>query len=611
MCGIAGIRVRQGRNVTKPRLLQMAAALHHRGPDSMGTWVGDGIGFAHTRLAIIDLASSEQPMAGLGGHTHLVFNGEIFNYQELRRSLDYPFHTHGDTEVLLALYHHSGVDGVANLRGQFAYAIHDSATDQLHLFRDRLGVLPLFYYVDQDTFAFASEIKALLAILEQPLLDQDSIQDYLAHRSVPSPHTFFQGIRQVPPGHHLVVDSNLQIQIAPYWLLHPSHTDLFFSDSDAIDAVDQHLSASVSESLVSDVPLGIYLSGGVDSSLITALVRNHHGQELHTFGASFADPRFDESSWASQVATIYGTNHHNIHVTADDFIDNWSLLSWHRDGPLSEPADVAIYRLACHARQHVKVVLSGEGSDEIFAGYPKYSFAQLTRWISTLPHSTILRFLSSTPLGSNPQLSIALRALAERAYAERLRGWFAPFSTQERERLTGFSIARQPPIPYRVGRWDSLSRMLSADTCVWLPDNLLQRADRMSMAASLETRPPFLDHRLVELAFHLPTSLKIRGRTRKWILKSVARRYLPAQIVDRPKIGFKVPLDTWFRSGLRGMATDLLTGPSSYVANNFDRQFVSTLLSNHSKGIRDEQARIWTLLSFEVWVREMNVRGYL
>jgi asparagine synthase (glutamine-hydrolysing) len=583
----------------------MAARLLHRGPDGTGIWAHGGVGFAHTRLSIIDIAGSQQPMPGAGGHTRLVFNGEILNYRQLRSGLSYPFRTRGDTEVLLALYEKYGPAGVEQLHGQFAYAIHDLATGDTHLFRDRLGILPLYYYVNDSVFAFASEIKALLPLIGSPSVDEDSLHDYLAHRSVPAPFTLIKGVRKVPQGHHLVVKSDGTVRLTAYWRLSAQPDGRKVTPREAVRLVDEALTVSVREALVADVPVGTYLSGGVDSSLITVLAaRERRGADLHTFSAGFGDNRLDETSWARKVAGIVGSIHHEMPVTADDFEQNWSRLSWHRDAPLSEPADVAVFRLAELARQHVKVVLSGEGSDELFGGYPKYRFADATRWAGAIPGSALRQLEKSLP-ASKSKLGIAMRAISEPGHAERMRGWFAPLTVSERTRLIGRPAVRSVLEPYRDGRGDALRRMLYADVHTWLADNLLERGDRMSMAASLELRPPFLDHRLVELSFALPSSVKVRGWTTKWVVKEVARRHLPADVVDRPKVGFKVPLDKWFREQLRDMAFDLLTGPSSFVGTTFDRAAVGKLLDDHSSGDRNEQPRIWTLLSLEVWHREL------
>lgn len=608
MCGIAGVRYFDGRTVPGELLVEMAAQLSHRGPDDSGIWSAGSVGLAHTRLSIIDVAGSRQPMASTGGNAHVVFNGEILNYRELRRELTYPYATQGDTEVLLALHEQMGPNSVDRLRGQFSYAVHDAAAGELHLYRDRLGILPLYYVANSEVFAFASEIKALLPVMDSYRVDEQSLHDYLTYRCVPAPNTLIEGVHKVAPGHHLMVGRDGRVRSSAYWRL-PAHGDVRrVSAREAVELVDRALTESVRESLIADVPVGTYLSGGVDSSLITALVaRERHGAGLHTFSAGFGDSPVDETAWARKVAGIVGSTHHEVLVTAEDFQQTWSRLSWHRDAPLSEPADVAVFRLAELARRQVKVVLSGEGSDELFGGYPKYRYAGITRRLGPLPAPALRRLEKVLP-ARHARLSIAMRALSETSYPERMRGWFAPFTSAERADLIGRPPTRSSLAPYCDGCGDALSSALYADMHTWLSDNLLERGDRMSMAASLELRPPFLDHRLVELAFTLPSDVKVRGGTTKWVVKEVARQHLPAEIVDRPKVGFKVPLDEWFRGSLRDMAFDLLTGPSSFVGSTLEPAAVSRLLHAHVNGDRNEQSRLWTLLSLEVWHREVVSR---
>jgi asparagine synthase (glutamine-hydrolysing) len=612
MCGIVGVRRFDGRPVDVDLLAVMAKRLVHRGPDDIGFWSNSTTGLAHTRLSIIDLGSSKQPMASHGGRQHLVFNGEILNYRQLRAELPYPYRTNGDTEVLLALYQRFGPEGVTRLRGQFAYALHDTETGETHLWRDRLGILPLYYYFDGTLFAFASEIKALLPILPIVRVDEESLHAYLAHRSVPAPYTMIEGVRKVPQGHRLVVDAAGEPRTCRYWTLPARPSPKPIAVADAVRRVGEALNEAVREALVADVPVGAYLSGGVDSSLLTALaVRARDGDRLCTYSAGFGDRRVDELPWARKVAKIVGSDHREVLVTAEDFRENWTKLSWHRDGPLSEPADVAVFKLAQLARRDVKVVLSGEGSDELFGGYPKHRFARATRIAGLIPaglRGAALRVTESALLGKSARLGIAFRAMAEARYPERMRTWFAPFTAAERTAMLARQPVRDTLAPYRDGAGDPLRRMLYADAHTWLADNLLERGDRMSMAASLELRPPFLDHRVVELAFGLPSSVKVRWGVTKWVVKEVARQYLPDEVVDREKLGFRVPLDAWFRNGLRDMAHDLLTGPGSFVGERLDRSAVCGLLTKHETGDRNEEARIWTLLSLEVWHREMTVR---
>jgi len=602
MCGIVGVRRFDGRPVSEELLRAMTAQLTHRGPDGEGYWVDGPVGFGHRRLSIIDVAGSPQPMATSDEQVHVTFNGEIFNFRELREGCDYPFRTSGDTEVLLALYRREGFRSVERLRGQFAYAIHDG--EDLWLFRDRLGVLPLFTYQDADMFAFASEIKALLpALPTSPSVDLASLDSYLSRRAVAAPHTLFENVRKLLPGHRLRVGPDGVSEPEPYWTV-PAGSPRTVSDDEAVRLVSTGLEDAVRSALVADVPVGSLLSGGVDSSLIVALAtRLRGGDPVDTFSAGFGDPRYDELPHAREVSRVFGTNHHEVVVEPGNFADLWPKLTWHRDAPISEPADVAVFELATLARQTVKVLLSGEGSDELFAGYPKYKMARWTNLADVVPaglRESVLGSIERRLPASQGRARIALRTLAAPTEVDRLASWFAPFTAPERRALLA-GIDERPPSSLELTGVDAIERMLEFDCQGWLADNLLERGDRMAMAASVELRPPFLDHRMVELAFSLPSRVKVRKGQTKWVLKQVARQHLPESIVDRRKVGFRVPLDAWFRDHLRDMARDMLLGPSSFVGTTLDPVAVRSLLDTHESGRRDESIRIWTLLSLEVW----------
>jgi len=608
MCGISGVRHRDGAPVEPGMLRGMADRLRHRGPDGEGIWCQGPIGFGHRRLAIIDVAGSPQPMSA--GGVHVCFNGEIFNYAELRRELvedGYSFRSQGDTEVLLALYRTKGPDSVHRLDGQFAYAIYDESRAELWLFRDRIGILPLYYYCDSRRFVFASEIKAILAGLDVGgEVDPESVREYLAYRSVPPPHTLFRGIWKLPPGHRLCLGASGEPHVEPYWSLPRTFSASRPSpDDDAVERTSHALEQAVRSRLVADVPVGAYLSGGVDSSLIVALMRRARGDApIETFAAGFGDPRFDELAHARRVSELMGTRHTEVLVDAKDFGDLWHRLTWHRDAPISEPADVAIFRLASEARERVKVLLSGEGSDELFAGYPKYRFAGWAGLGEAVPNplrEPLFRIAERALPNSANRLRIMLRAMSARSEADRVQTWFAPFTAYERRALFPGPERETHREIWQRAEGDRLRRMLYFDCHTWLVDNLLERGDRMSMAASVESRPPFLDHHVVELAFSLPSSVKLRGESGKWVVKEVARRHLPGDIVDRAKVGFRVPLDRWFRTGLRDLARDLLLARDSFVGSQMDRRFVARLIASHETGRRDESLRIWTLLGLEVW----------
>ena len=605
MCGIAGISRFDGTAADPAVLHAMAERLSHRGPDDRGFWSDGPTGFAHTRLSIIDLAGSHQPMTSANGRYTLVFNGEIFNYRRLRADLDYPFTTDGDTEVILAGIARRGIGYIDRLVGQFAFALHDALTGVTHLVRDRLGVLPLHYAITPEAMVFASEIKAILPALAQPpSVDLQSLDAYLYGRSVPAPDTLYDGIRKLPPGHRAEVHPDGTMRVIRYWQPPEEDTEPQWTEGQAVDALDVAVTQAVDSALVADVPVGAYLSGGVDSSLIVAKVADlRPGRTVHTFSASFGDRRRDELGWARMVAEQFETEHHEVRVDAGDFEELWPRLTYFRDAPLSEPADIAVFRLAEAARTTVRVILSGEGGDELFAGYPKYRAARAMQLASHLPadlRSSLAERLDTRLPARLARARIALRVAAMRSAEDRYRTWFAPFTAAERARLLTGVPSRRSAAPDTQDA-DVIRAMLLTDLWSWLPDNLLERGDRMSMAASLELRPPLLDHRLVELAFRMPSAFKLRHGSTKWLLKEVARRYVPDEVIDRRKVGFSVPLDAWFRSGLREAVRDRLTGPGSFVGETFDRQAVRTLLERHESGTYNEENRIFTLMSLEVW----------
>lgn len=602
MCGIGGVRAFSAGALATAALHEMAEVLHHRGPDEAAVWVGPDIGLAHTRLAIIDVEHSHQPMHSVDGRWVLAFNGEIFNHASLRAHLDYPFRTRGDTEVVVAGLALEGISFVERLQGQFALVAHDLRTGTTHLVRDRLGILPLYYRHIPGGIAFGSEVKALLTVGPPPQVDHRSLDAYLGARSVASPDTLFEGVKKVRPAHRVSIMPGGHLEDASYWSLPEGDPEGTWSADEAIEAVGDGVREAVRAAMVADVPVGAYLSGGLDSSLIVAQMQRLRGDEpVHTFSAGFGDHPQDELPWARRVSTLLGTQHHEVQLRPTDFEDLWARLTWHRDAPISEPADIAVFGLARAAREHVRVVLSGEGGDELFAGYPKYRFARFAERTTMLPAR--LRAGLAGPverrLGGHSRARTALRAVVAGDVTEQHRTWFAPFTAAERQGLLGTAPPpeRRPAPALGV---DPIDRMLRHDLRHWLPDNLLERGDRMSMAASLELRPPLLDHHLVELAFRLPTSVKVRAGSTKWVLKEVARPFLPDDVIDRKKVGFRVPLDSWFRTGLRDTARDRLTGADSWVGQTLDRSLVRDLVDRHERGA-NEEIRLWTLLCLEMW----------
>ena len=497
MCGIAGIRRFDGERVHESDLRSMMRVLHHRGPDDQGLWRQGPVGIAHTRLSIIDLNGSRQPMSSDDERHVLTFNGEIFNYEKLRTELDYPFTTRGDTEVVLATVARHGAHAASRLLGQFAFAVHDRATGHTSLVRDRLGVLPLYYYLDDRQLVFASEPKAILEVLGQRArLDRDQLRSYLKARAVHAPATLFEGIRKVPPGHVVDVSDTGHVTVSAYWTL-PSPDDVEQCTPDeAVDRVEAALRLAIDASLVADVPVGAYLSGGVDSSLIVALAtaaRREAGSTapVATFAAEFGDPRVDETPYSELVARTVGSDHHRVRIRPDDFRETWEHLTWHRDAPVSEPADIAVAQLATAARQHVKVVLSGEGSDELFGGYPKYRYARATALAGRVPsgpRSAALQRLERAVPAGRGRLRIGMRSLA----GARMEDWFAPFTDYEIDALLGTRSPRpasRPAAP-RPDRPDGAHRprhlAAGQPARAWRPDV----DGRLPRAATAFPRPP-------------------------------------------------------------------------------------------------------------------------
>jgi len=610
MCGIAGIVNFEAGPPDPGVVAGMLDVMRHRGPDGEGTYRDDRATLGHVRLSIIDVAGSQQPLANEDQTIWVTFNGEIYNYRELRTELEARGHrlrTRGDTETLVHLYEDYGPEMVHHLIGMFAFAIWDKKNRQLFLARDRLGIKPLYYSRPGGDFVFASEIKALLLhpqITARP--NTEGIWHYLTYRSVPAPATLLKDIVKVRPGQCLT--------FAPSGLRSWSYWDIPLQSRAAIrrnapryeeirEAVESRLRTSVQRRLISDVPVGAFLSGGVDSSLIVALMSRLTNAPVRTYSVGFRNFPNSELPYAGLVAEQYHTDHHELVLEEDSFADHLEKLTWIRDSPLSEPADVPLYLLSKMAQRDVKVLLSGEGSDELFGGYPKYAYDRFAPLVSLLPGG-LNRFVAALLPGRLRRLEVALRSLGERDQAQRWAQWFAPFTVREK---TILMPAHEPwPNPTReyVERTNgvpALDAMLYADCKLWLPDNLLDRGDRMTMGASVEGRVPFLDHELVEYAFSLPADVKVRRLTRKHVIKQIARQYLPAAIVDRVKVGFRLPLTQWFRGRLRDVCYDGICAARGLPAQLLDRKALRSVLDDHCSGRKDNWLQIWTLLGLSIW----------
>jgi len=610
MCGIAGIVNFKVENLAQDVIERMIDVLHHRGPDDKGLFGDRHVALGHVRLSIIDVEGSKQPLSNEDGTIWVVFNGEIYNFMDLRRELvskGHIFRTKGDTEVLVHLYEEYGDEMVQHLQGMFAFAIWDKKQQELFIARDRLGIKPFYYCQAQDNFLFASEPKS---ILQHPSYearpDPEGIWHYLTYRSVPAPGTLFKGIKKLKPGYFLVVSKSGSAE-KRYWdiPLSPEKAKLNHENdiSATVDQAESLLLKSVKRRLISDVPLGAFLSGGVDSGLIVAMMHRLSNAPVRTYSVGFKNFRNSELPFAKSVAKLFNTSHHELELDEDYFADNLEKLTWMRDSPLSERADIPLHLLAKMARRDVKVLLSGEGSDELFGGYPKYTYDGFAPAVYVFS-KPVAHFAGKLLPARFRRLEVALRSLCERDTAARWSQWFAPFTQQEKLCLLNLPIRPENPLAQYLkytGECSNLDRMLYADCKLWLPENLLERGDRMTMAASVEGRVPFLDHDFVEFAFGLSKRLKIRRFTRKWLIKEVARKYLPSHIVDRRKIGFDVPLARWFRGKLKDMCYDRICRRNGLATQILSRRELEKILDEHCSYRKDNYLKIWTLLGLAIW----------
>ncbi len=588
----------------------------HRGPDDCGIYIDKNVGLGFRRLSIIDLDGSRQPMTNETGDIWLVFNGEIWNYKTLRTELlarGHSFRTQGDTETIIHAYEEYGVDCIARLHGMFGLAIWDSRQQRLLLARDRAGKKPLYYTRVGENLLFASEIKALfLDPRVQRQVDPQALADFLSVRYVPGPATLFANILKVQPGHWLLCERGA-IRTVCYWDVTFTETE-HLPEKAYLRGIRQHIDRAVEERMMADVPLGAMLSGGVDSSIITGTMSQLTQQPVKTFAVGFDVPGFSELPYAKLVSQYFGTEHHELVVNCSDLTTYWPLLTWHRDEPVSEPSDLGVYLISKMARQHVKVVLSGEGGDELFAGYPKYVVDWLAQYYHLLPAPirdyAIAPLLDHLPYRMR-KLKFAATTLSQPA-PQRWMNWFGIFNNTLKAQLLAPSIKAQVDCDAsRIFRsWleqhpqrDNLSSMLYLDTKIWLPDNLLMKGDKMTMAAALEARIPLLDDKLIEYAASIPSNVKIKPFQTKYLLKKAYADFLPETILRRKKMGFNVPTGTWFREGQRHTITQLLLSERTCSRGYFQNDVVAHLLRDHMEGTTNHQAQLFILASLELWFR--------
>jgi asparagine synthase (glutamine-hydrolysing) len=609
----------------------MAATLAHRGPDGDGIWHDAICGMAHRRLSIIDLEHSTQPMVSVPGDAALVYNGELYNYRSLREDLrasGTSFRTQGDTEVVLELLRGSGWEALRRFDGMFGLAFWEVQRQRLLLARDPIGIKPLFYAEPRPgTLVFGSEIKAVLRHPDVSReLDRDGLRQALRFRAVYGTGSLYAGIRQLEPGTALVFSRD-GIRIERFYDLVEEMAaarirNATATESERINLGRELLREAVEKRLIADVPVGVFLSGGIDSSLITAIVRECRAahEPTATFSVGFADDPGSELGHALAVSQALGTQHTEVAVSEQEYLRNLAELTRIRDAPVSEPADVAIAEMSAVARETVKVVLSGEGADEVFGGYPKHAFARLPVWTASalrwIGPERVTRLAGFAGLDTR-RVGVAARALAQPSELERMVQWFSYL-----ERSTLATIL--PGLEWTAAQWeatttpqrhalrrfegvgaDALTRMQGVDCLCWLPGNLLERGDRMTMAKGLELRVPFLDRKLAPFGLALPLGLKVRGRSMKHIVRIWASGRIPPEILRRPKWGFRVPLAGWFRGPLREFLHDRLGSQEGLCGSLGDREKVSRLLTLHDRGEVDANLELWTLLVAELWYQDV------
>jgi asparagine synthase (glutamine-hydrolysing) len=623
MCGIAGAVSWTAERATldEPAIRAMASSMRHRGPDGDGLWRDPHAILAHRRLSIIDLDGGRQPMATADGRLVVTFNGEIYNFQDLRTRLEalgHPFRTRSDTEVILHAYRQWGRACVQELDGMFAFGLWDAERRELLLARDRFGKKPLYYWqtADEHELVFASTLSALLQHPRAPReLDDGSLAEYLALEYVTAPRTIVAGVHKLPPAHALAASAR-GVEIFRYWQLRGFGTRANIGEREAIDGLTERLQVAVRRRLVSDVPLGVFLSGGIDSSLVTAFAaRERPPGAIRTFSVRFTDPSFDESAHARAVAQHLGTTHVEHELGVAEAASIVSNLGDVLDEPIGDGSIVPTYLLSRFVREHVTVALGGDGGDELFAGYPTYLAHKLADAAGPLRHlAPAGRFLADLLPVSHDNFSLDFKLkklfLGLDAPPEiRNYVWLGAMPAAAASELVGSptidrDLYAAVRARYREAEGSHLERVLYQDIGLYMCHSVLAKVDRASMAASLEVRAPLLDTAFAEYAASLPLDLKLRGRTGKYILKRLAHAYLPAAIVERPKKGFGMPIGRWLREDLRSLAYDILLDASSLAAQGrLHRGPVERMLAEHAEGRADHRQRLWTLLVLELWRR--------
>jgi len=643
MCGIAGFWIQRGSNgeILKKEIMKMTRALAHRGPDDEGFYVDKktGIALGHRRLSILDLSpKGHQPMISFSGRYVIVYNGEVYNYKELRKEIENNFNvkfkSDTDTEVILAGFEVWGVEGtLERMNGMFAFALWDKKKRKLFLMRDRVGIKPLYYGVQNGILFFASELKAIRANrFFKPEIDRNALALFFRHNYIPAPYSIYKNIKKLEPGHHAVISGNLNIKIRRYWDIEKIVEDgiknpIDLSEKEAALELERLLLDSVKKRMIADVPLGAFLSGGIDSSTVVALMQAQNNIPVKTFTIGFYENNYDEAKYAKKVAKHLGTDHTELYITPKEAIDVIPKLSDIYDEPFSDSSQIPTFLVSQLTKRYVTVSLSGDGGDELFGGYNRYFRASNT-WnrINFIPYVVRLRLSKMISLLSPRCIDRALKPVKV----------IAPKQVKNilsRDKVLKFSkilTNRNPDELYKrlISHWknpeklvfnskepktilDDLrikdfipnfkDRMMFFDFITYLPDDILTKVDRASMAVSLEARVPILDYRIVEFSKKLPLNFKIKNDKSKWILRQVLYKYVPKELVERPKMGFGVPLDNWLRGPLRDWAEDLLDEKKIKRDEFLNPEPIKKLWKEHLSGKRNWQYLLWDVFVFQAW----------
>ena len=610
--------------VSREVLETMRDVIRHRGPDDEGIFISRNVGLGHRRLSIVDVAAGHQPMTNEDGSLRITYNGEIYNHADYRESLEargHVYQTRCDTETILHLYEEYGSACVDYLRGMFAFAIWDERKQELFIARDRLGVKPLYYVHTEDgSLYFASEIKSLLAARAvSPEINYSVLPDYLANHSPSGEETLFRGVKRLLPGHVLTWRDG-EVSIRRYWDVEFAKDVETKDDQTYIRQWSDLFHESVRLRLMADVPLGMFLSGGIDSSAIAAVMSGMVNEPIKTFSVAFAEREANELEYARLIAEAYKTDHHEILVSPEQFFDALPRLVWHEDEPLAHPSSVALYFVSQLASQHVKVVLTGEGSDELLAGYGRYRRTMLNlslgrkynKLTPSLARDTIRKQIEQMePSGRVRQklmrTFLVLPTSLESIYFDNFAVFSAPmqqhmFTRETNERIRSIDpYAELRRLVAKTSDLSLLDGLLYADMKTYLHE-LLMKQDQMSMATSVESRVPFLDHKLVEFTAKMPDRMKLRGGTTKYVLRASMKGVLPEKILSRSKMGFPVPIGSWFRGPFKRVIDEYVVSDRALSRGIFAPDFIRELVSRHQAG-EDHSERLWALLNFEIWLR--------